>query len=215
RYPDTVAARPVDPEDDEPAGFLVSPGQYTVSLSKRVRGQTTELVSAKPFMVERLRDGALPPQADAAEFWAEISAFDRSVTATDMTLKQVQKRIELMDVAVARAAGGDPAALDNRLQAIRAEAQALDAMLNGNQARNALFERTQPTVRSRLGAIMTGLFGATYGPTQTHRDQFGYAQAEFEGIRDRLKTLSEATIPAFETELQAAGAPWVPGGALP
>jgi len=215
RYPDTSAASPLDLDGEEPAGFLVSPGQYTVSLSKRVRGQTTELVAARPFTVERLRDGALPPQADAAEFWAVISAFDRSVTATALTLADIQERIGLMEIAVARAAGGDPDALDNRLQSIRSEAQTLDAMLNGNQARNALFERTQPTVRSRLGTIMTGLFASTYGPTQTHRDQFGYAQAEFGMIRDRLKTLNESTIPAFEVELEAAGAPWVPGSRVP
>ncbi|MEL6528442.1 MAG: glycosyl hydrolase [Pseudomonadota bacterium] len=215
RYPATDAARPLGPDGDEPAGFLVSPGEYTVSLSTRVRGQTTELVAAKPFTVERLRDGALPVQADAAEFWAQISAFDRSVTATAQTLAEAQRKIGLLEIAVARAPGGDPTTLDNRLQAIRAEAFALDGMLNGNQARNALFERTRPTVRSRLGVIMTGLFGSTYGPTQTHRDQFGYAQAEFGGIRDRLTALMESTIPAFEAELEAVGAPWVPGSKIP
>ena len=215
RFPDTSAARPLGPDGDEPAGFLVSPGQYTVSLSKRVRGQTTELVGPQPFTVERLRDGALPVQADAAEFWATISAFDRSVTATALTLSEVEKKVGLMEIAVARATGGDPTTLDNRWQAIRNEFFALDEMLNGNQARNALYERTQPTVRSRLGIIMTGLFGSTYGPTQTHREQFAYAQADFGAIRNRLRTLTENTIPAFEAELEAAGAPWVPGSRLP
>ncbi|MEM6475434.1 MAG: glycosyl hydrolase [Pseudomonadota bacterium] len=215
RYPDTSVARPVRPGGDEPAGFLVSPGQYTVSLSKRVRGQTTELVAAKPFTVERLRDGAMPPQPDAAEFWAEIAEFDRSVTAIAMTLSEVEKKVGLLKIAASRATGGDPTALDNRWQAIQNEVYALDELLNGNQARNELAERTQPTVRSRLGRIMTGLFGSTYGPTQTHREQFGFAQAEYATIRDRLRTLTESTIPAFETELEAAGAPWVPGGKLP
>ncbi|MDJ0642674.1 MAG: glycosyl hydrolase [Erythrobacter sp.] len=215
RYPDTTAARPLGPDGEEPAGFLVSPGRYTVSLSKRVRGQTKELVGPQPFTVERLRDGALPVQADAADFWAAISAFDRSVTATALTLGEVENKVGLMEIAVARATGGDPTALDNRWQSIRNEVNILDGLLNGNQARNALFERTQPTVRSRLGTIMTGLFGSTYGPTQTHREQFGYAQAEFGAIRDRLRTLTESTIPAFEAELEAAGAPWVPGSRLP
>ncbi|WP_299297138.1 glycosyl hydrolase [uncultured Erythrobacter sp.] len=215
RFPDTTAARPLGPDGEEPAGFLASPGQYTVSLSKRVRGQTTELVAPQPFTVEQLRDGALPPQADAAEFWAAISAFDRSVTATALTLSELQRKVGLLEIAASRATRGDPTTLDNRLQAIRSEVFALDGMLNGNQARNELFERTQPTVRSRLGVIMTGLFGATYGPTQTHRDQFGYAQADFGAIRDRLRTLSESTVPAFEAELEAAGAPWVPGAKIP
>jgi photosystem II stability/assembly factor-like uncharacterized protein len=214
RYPDTSDARPAR-GSEEPSGFLVSPGQYTVSLSKRVRGQTTELVGPQPFTVEPLRSGALPVQPDAAEFWADVSRFDRSVTAVSRTLNEVERKVDLLAVAVTRTPGGDPTVLDNRLDAIRSEVNALDALLNGNQARNAISERTQPTVRSRLGRVMWGVSGSTYGPTQTHRDQLAYAQAEFGAIRDRLRTLTESTIPAFEAELQAAGGPWVPGGALP
>ncbi|KEO91485.1 hypothetical protein EH31_02115 [Erythrobacter longus] len=214
RFPSQSALTRMPGEDDDGSGFLVSPGQYTVSLSKRVRGVTTELVGPQAFNVERLRDGALPAQADASDFWAEISAFDRSVTAAAATLNDAQRRIDLMKVAVARA-GGDVTALDNRLTALRDEANALDAMMNGNQARNAIAERTQPTVRSRLGLVMMGVGASTYGPTQTHRDQFGYAQAEFASVRDRLRTLTESSIPAFEAELAAAGAPWVAGSALP
>ncbi|MEO1046104.1 MAG: glycosyl hydrolase [Pseudomonadota bacterium] len=215
RYPDMSVAAKTGPDEDEPTGFLVSPGQYTVSLSKRVRGQTTELVGPKPFTVARLRDGALPAKPDAAEFWAEIAQFDRSVSATAATLSSLEKKVGLLAVATERAQGGDPVVLDNRLQAIRNEVYALEALLNGNKARNELNERQLPTVRSRLGIVMTGLFASTQGPTQTHRDQLGYARSEFDAIRNRLRTLTENTIPAFEAELLAAGAPWVPGGKLP
>ena len=215
RLPNSSVARPTPAGEDEPSGFLVSPGEYTVSLSKRVRGQTTQLVGPKPFVVERLRDGALPPQADAAEFWDEIAAFDRSVTAASVTLDELKKKIGLLAIAAERAQAADPTALDNRLQAIRDEVNALDAQLNGDPARNALFERTQPTVRSRLGSIQTGVFASTYGPTQTHRDQFGFAQSEFGAIKDRLNALTQTAIPAFEAELSAAGAPFVPGAQIP
>ena len=215
RFPDSSIARPANPDGGEPSGYLVSPGQYTVELSKRVRGQTTQLVAPKPFAVEKLRDGALPPQEDAAEFWDQIAAFDRSVTAAASTLNDVQEKLGLLSIAVQRAQASNPTALDNRLQSIREEVNFLDAQLNGNPARNALAERTQPTVRSRLGAVQTGLFASTYGPTQTHRDQFAFAQAEFGGIRDRLRALTESAIPAFEAELLSADAPYVPGAELP
>jgi hypothetical protein len=215
RYPDTGPANPLQPGQDEPNGYLAAPGQYTVSLSKRVRGQTTELVGPQPFMVERLRDGALPAQPDTQAFWQDVAAFDRKVTAVAQSLDEVEKKIEFLDIAVARTPGGDPTTLDNRLSAIRGEAQTLDAMLNGNQARSAIYERTQPTVRSRLGFVMFGTSRSTYGPTQNHRDQLSYAKAEFDAVRDRLRTLREQTIPAFEAELEAAGAPWVPGAAIP
>ena len=186
-----------------------------MSLSKRVRGQTTELVGAQTFQVERLRDGALSPQPDASDFWEQIAEFDRSVTATHATLQSLDSKIALLATALERVTGGDPVALDTQWQSIRSEANALNEALNGNQARNVLWERTQPTVRSRLSKIMTGLSGNTYGPTQTARTQFAYAQSEFGTIRERTRILSDRTIPALEAELIAAGAPWIPGGAIP
>ncbi|MEL7541601.1 MAG: glycosyl hydrolase, partial [Pseudomonadota bacterium] len=215
RYPSQSAVAEGDNLEEEPSGFLVTPGEYTVSLSQRVRGQTSELVAPQSFTVRPLRDGALPPQADAAAFWAEVSAFDRSVTAVDVTTAELDGKINLLAVATERAAGGDPVRLENRWQAIRDEANAISELVSGNAARNAIYERTQPTVRSRLGVVLTGVGRSTYGPTQTHRDQLAFAKAEFDAIRQRLTTLTETTIPAFERELIAAGAPWVPGGQIP
>ncbi|MEO0576086.1 MAG: glycosyl hydrolase [Pseudomonadota bacterium] len=215
RYPRTSVVAIDDDAEEEPSGFLAAPGEYTVSLSKRVRGQTTELVAAQPFSVVPMVNASLPPQPDAAAFWNEVAAFDRSVTAADVTLTGLEEKITLLAKAKSRAAGGDPAALDDGWQAIREEANALANLLNGNRARNALAERTQPTVRSRLGRVMLGLSASTYGPTQTHRDQFQYAQTSFDAIRTRLSTLIDVTIPAFEADLLDADAPWVPGGKIP
>ena len=216
RYPLTDMVRPkTEDDDEEPSGFLVAPGEYTVSLSKRVRGETIQLVEAQPFTVERLRDGALPPQADAIEFWDEVATFDRRVTAAGVVLTELDEKINLLQIASQRITGGDPEALDNSWQAIRKEANELDELMNGNTARMALYERTVPTVRSRLGSVFIGLSNSTYGPTQTHREQFGYAQTEFEDIRTRLTTLAETTIPAFEAAIIEAGGPWVAGGKIP
>ncbi|MEM7662859.1 MAG: glycosyl hydrolase [Pseudomonadota bacterium] len=215
RYPNTTTVFVPEGQEDEPSGFLVSPGEYTVSLARRVRGVTTELVGPQSFSVNRLRDGALPPQPDATAFWDQVATLDRSVTAAGITLMELEPKIGLLKTAANRARGGDPVALDNGWQTIRDETNALSDMLNGNAARNTLFERTLPTVRSRLNVVLLGLGGSTYGPTQTHREQLSFAEAEFDTIRSRLTALVETTIPRFETELLDAGAPWVPGGKIP
>ena len=215
RFPDTGSVALGDNAEGEPSGYLVSPGTYTVSLSKRVRGVTTELVGPQTFEVERLRDGALPAQPDASEFWAEVSAFDRSVTAVSQTIGGLDEKISLLGLATQRALGDNPDTLDTRLQTIQTEANALKELVNGNPARNAIYERTQPTIRSRLGFVQTGVGRSTYGPTKTHRDQLAIAQSEFGAIEQRLSVLVETTIPAFEAALSEAGAPWVPGATLP
>jgi len=172
RYPSMSSVSVGDNQEEEPTGFLVAPGEYTVSLSKRVRGETVELIGPQSFNLERLREGALPAQPDASEFW-------------------------------------------NRWKSISDEVNALNELMNGNQARNSIYERTQPTVRSRLNFVLTGVARSTYGPTQSHRDQLAIAKSEFGAIRQRISTLTDTTIPSFETQLIAAGAPWVPGGKIP
>jgi len=216
RYPDrTVVSAPTGEDEDEPTGFLVAPGEYTVSLSKRVRGETTELVEAKPFMVERLRSGALPPQDDAIAFWAEVSAFDRTVTAAGALLGELDAKIGNLGIAAERAASNNPEALDDAWQALRNEANALDEIFNGNAAKNVIRERQVPTIRERLGNAMFGVSNSTYGPTQTHRDQFGYAKDDFDAFEERLAELANTAIPDFEDTLMEAGAPRVPGGKIP
>ena len=100
RYPYIASVALDDSLEEEPTGYLVAPGEYTVSMSKRVRGQTTELVGQKTFTVERLREGALPAQANASEFWAEVSEFDRASSV----------RAELAELVTQMVAAQAPAA---------------------------------------------------------------------------------------------------------
>lgn len=216
RYPDTTAVSlEADPESSG-SGYLVAPGNYTVALARYTGGEHQLLVESQPFKVKRLRDGALPgaPQAEVSAFWDRAAKLDRAVTASNVTLNEINVRIGLLKTASDRA-------LDNAIeltdgwQAIRAEANALDEMLNGNAARNVLAERTLPTVRSRLGSVLVGIGNATYGPTGTHREQLGFAENMHQDVRARLVTLMNDTLPAYEQLLASSGAPWVPGSPLP
>ncbi len=215
RYPDMSRLETGDNSSDDASGFLVAPGRYTVSMSKRVRGETTQLVGPQSFSVKPLRKGALPPQDDTFAFWADVAEFERSVRALGGTVSQLESRLGHLALATQRVSGGDPTELDNHWQSIADEVHSVSQIVNGNPARNAIYERTQPTIRSRLNFVLTGVERSTYGPTQSHRDQLAIAQSQFEAIGARVNTLKEDTIPAFEAELMAAGAPWVPGSKIP
>ena len=70
-------------------------------------------------------------------------------------------------------------------------------------------------MRSRLGSVLTGIGSSTYGPTGTHREQLQFAEEMHEEVRERLVTLMDETVPAYERLLANSGAPWVPGSPLP
>ncbi|QZD89211.1 glycosyl hydrolase [Qipengyuania aurantiaca] len=211
RYPNNISL-----SFGNPTGFMAPPGEYTVSLSQRIDGRTTELVGPQSFTVKPMRtERALPNQPDTADFWEDISRFSRSVIAADHTVDNLGKRVEQLGVAAQNARSGNPAELEADWLAIRNEYLALDAMVHGDAARNKLNERREATFLDRLQMVMWTVSGTSYGPTQTQRDELAYARADFEAFRSRVKVLVEQTIPAFERKLIAADAPWVPGSVIP
>ena len=217
RFPamEAVGTGPGYPNEDV-QGFLATPGTYTVSLSKVVRGETTELVPPQTFEVERLREGALPgaDMESVVAFWERLASLQRSTTAADEATEHLQKKVDDLKIALGRARAA-PAALDDQWRAIRTELNAITSELSGNQAMAVVGQEPPANVLSRIDKVLVGTGFSTYGPTETHRQTLEYAEADFEALRQRINTLTESTIPAFETALIDAGAPWTPGGIIP
>ncbi|NOX94155.1 MAG: glycosyl hydrolase [Alphaproteobacteria bacterium] len=217
RFPamDAVGTGPGFPDEDV-RGFLAVPGAYTVSLSKTVRGVTTELVSARAFQVERLREGALAGATprETVAFWERLSTLQRGVTAADQATNHIEEQIEKLQIALGRTRSA-PAELDTEWRAIRTELQDIIEMLNGNQAMAEVGQDTPTTIGSRLGRLLIGTSNSTYGPTPSHRQSLDYAEADFEAVRQRINALQQTTIPAFQAKLIESGAPWTPGGLIP
>ena len=217
RFPPTeaVGTGPGYPNEDL-QGFLAAPGTYTVSLSKIVRGETTELVSPQTFEVARLREGALQGAEleSVVAFWERLASFQRSVTAANQATDQLGAKVDALKVALGRARAA-PAELDNEWRAIRSELNAIVSALNGNQAMAVVGQDTPANISSRINKVMTGTAYSTYGPTQTHQQTLEYAETDFDNIRQRINTLAQTTIPNFEAALFEVGAPWTPGGTIP
>lgn len=202
--------------DDEHTGFLAAPGTYSVSLSKIVRGEITELAPAQDFEVERLREGALPGAEieGVTAFWERAGALQRSVTAANQTAEHLRARVDQLKEAIDRTRAA-PQTLDQDWRDIRTEMNAIISDLRGNQAMAAIGEEPPATVQSRIGKVLVGVSYSTYGPTGTHRETLRYAEEEFEAIRQRINSLREEEIPALETAILEAGGPWVPGAPVP
>ena len=217
RFPPMDAVTgPVEDPDDEPQGFLAAPGAYTVSLSKRVRGETVELAAPQPFTVERLREGALPgasPEATVA-FWERLSSLQRGVTASSQAAEHIEKRLDNLKIALGRTRAA-PDALDAQWASMRTELHEIVEILSGNQAMAEVGQDPPANVQSRLGKVMIGTGQSTYGPTPTHTTTLDLAEADFEIVRTRLNALQQTAIPAFEAALIEAGGPWTPGGLVP
>jgi len=203
------------PNDDH-EGFLAAPGAYTVTLSQRVDGETTDLAGPHDFTVERMRTGALQgaPLEEVTAFWDRLARMQRSVTGANERLGELEKKMESLRKAIAQTRDA-PTELRDGWLAARTQMQELDALLNGNQAQQEMGVTMPATVTSRLDAVLTGTSYSTYGPTPTHLEQMQYAEEEYADIRNRLNALADEDIPALEAQIIAADGPWVPGMSVP
>ena len=79
---------------------------------------------------------------------------------------------------------------------------------------NEVGEEIGPNITNRLGKVLTGIGSSTYGPTTTHRNVLGYAEADFDEVLESITAL-QADIVNFEIALINAGGPWIAGGDIP
>ena len=217
RYPALSAiVEPPRPEGRQPVGVMASPGEYTVTLSKEIAGQTTDLSEPNSFTVERMYKGALdgadPEQVVA--FWKDLADLQGRIGAASRTLRIALDRMDLLQTALARTTDA-PGALDTEFHELKQVLHTLDVKLNGNRSKSQVGEKNDPTINQRLYTAISGTMSSTYGPTPLHKRSMEIAVDEFADFRSALEEILEKRLPAFEKALQDAGAPWVKGQPIP
>ena len=195
-------------------GFLASPGTYTVTLVKRINGETTELAGPQSFEVVPLRKGALKGAsiAEREAFRKEIEALQSDVGATNYTMENSMKRVTAMQKALARSEQSSPE-LYQQLRQAKMDLKAIQKEMYGSPAKDEIGERNDPTVQSRMRTGYRALSN-TYGPTDTHRNTLAIAKKQLVGVKEKLSTVS-SLMPQLEQTLRALGAPWIEGQPLP
>ncbi|MBT7399983.1 MAG: glycosyl hydrolase, partial [Bacteroidetes Order II. Incertae sedis bacterium] len=192
RYPSPQAVTSADASSTA-SGMLAQPGQYTVTMSKRIDGVVTELSAPQSFDVVPLREGALPgaSHADVAAFFrAYENAVGRN-SVLDASLSEAMDTITKMEIALSRATGGT-GDLDSRIHDAKQGLLNLRADVYGPPARQEPGERVAPTVGSRLSVLDIGLVTSTYGPTQTHKEQLQIVNEHLAGFESTLSVINES-----------------------
>lgn len=208
--PQNAVTGPAD--DDE--GVMAIPGTYTATLYRRVNGAVSQLAEPVSFELAAIREGALPGAGHTASaaFTQQVSAAMKQASAARASLDDLRKNLGLMRTALNRTPANTEA-LEATYESIRTELEAITNELRGLQSRQGM-GASPATVSSRLQYASSAGWGS-YGPTQQHREQFGYALEGLAEMTSRITTLTEETVPAFQAALLEAGAPWTPGSTLP
>jgi photosystem II stability/assembly factor-like uncharacterized protein len=195
-------------------GIMVTPGDYTVTLVKRVDGETIVLQEPKGFKVVPMYNGTLKRKSfdEMNAFREEVYNFQQDLTATNLEMSNSLKLVDAMK----RAAYKSSRVSDDLLQKIntaRITLFAIEKELRGNKIKGEIGERSNPTPNdaNRIGRMA---LSNTYGPTGNHKAALNRAKKQLSGIKSQLQNVTSNVFPTLEQALKKAGAPWIEGQGL-
>jgi photosystem II stability/assembly factor-like uncharacterized protein len=192
-----------------PQGSLVMPGQYTVSLARKINGATTPLPGAQSFQVtaEGTENMSAADRTALAQFQGKVSRLQRAVTGALDAANTTKTQLGLMKRAAQDAPGGN----QNLIDEVKALDKKTDEILQALRGGRELSDIPPPSINQRVNAIAQRIRLSALRPTQTQTEQYNIAAEEFKTVMAKLKTLLETELPKLEKSLEAAGAPWTPG----
>ena len=220
RYtPPAISAAPARPsaDPDLPEGFagrgpqgpLVMPGKYSVTMAMRVRGVVTPMPGTQSFAVvvegrEKMTDAE---RVELVAFQRQLSDLQRSVGGANEVATATKTRIGFLK----RAANEAPVANQQFINQAKQYDDEINDIINKLRGGRENTDTPPPSISSRVSIVADTVRLSTIKPTQTQIDQYNLSNAEFKPVLARLRKLVEVDLPAFEKQLEAAGAPLTPG----
>jgi hypothetical protein len=185
------------------------PGKYTVTIALRVNGVTTPVAGQQSFNVTvEGRENMAPAELQAlSDFQRKVAALQRAVAASVESANETKARIGLLKRSA------EEAPVDNSKLVARSEAldNEIDSIINALRGGRENTDTPPPSINSRVGYVAERIRLSTVRPSQTQLAQYELANSEFQPVLARLRKLVDADMTAFQKELDAAGAPLVPG----
>ncbi len=193
-------------------GPLAMPGTYSATLVKEVGGEFSELAGPTAFNVVPLYGESMTEgqQKEALALQEKALDLERAVRGAQGVLRDVQDRLDHVRQAVTEVPDVSTDLL-KKVDELQKTLQSIKDRLNGDSTLSSRYEPSPPSISGRMRTVMSGLTSVTTAPTQTVREQYGYAADEFEVVLGELRQAASKDLLDLEGQLDAAGAPWTPG----
>ena len=195
-----------------PAGPLVVPGTFTVTLAKKVDGVMTQLGEPRKFTVESLGLASLEEKDKKAllAFQEKAGKLQRAMMGAGGAAEEALKNIQYMKKALLDTPKADPK-LGARVREVEMRIQEAMRILFGDFTVRRRSEAAAPSLMDRVSAQL----GSTVPITATVKNDYDIAADGFGKVLDDLRAAIEVDLKKLGDELEAAGAPWTPGRGLP
>jgi len=193
-----------------PAGALVAPGKYTVTMAKRVDGVLTPLPGSESFEVVPEGVSTREDRLALAEFQERLARLQKALAAAEQSATESRTRLE----AIRRAIDATPALppkLREEARVVEKRLGEISRSLRGDTVMRARNEATRISISERVQAVSGSLRQTTARPPRAAMENYQIASDDLAVEIPKLRRLVETDIRALEKQLDAAGAPPTPG----
>jgi hypothetical protein len=216
RYPASepvnLSPKPPGPFGEGPMGPMVASGSYTVQMSKRVRGEVTDLGAPMTFRTTPLGTASAPAayRDEIVAFQKKTAELYRAVLGSNRALSEAMTRVKHLKKAIDDTPGA-PAALAGQVRALESAFKDVKLELTGNATVASRKEPTAPSILGRVSRIVMGQWSSSSRPTGTNQDAYRFTAEAFRPLLANLRKLVEEDLAKLEADVEAAGGPWTPG----
>ncbi len=188
------------------AAALISPGTYSVALSKVVKGEWEDLGTSESFEVKPL----YPKKYTAAQREA-LHVFQQQVYDLGKAIRQVNEELEgaidktkRMQNALIKYPSSQ---MDLYQQAnqLQNKLQDFEMILNGNDLMVEKMELIPPSISSRLNRVKWNFYNTTEQPMEADRENYKIAKKDFEVLKGQVLEVLEKELKVLEEKLETKG----------
>lgn len=197
-------------------GPLAVPGTYTVEAAQRMDGEISPLAEPMSFEVVAVIEPSLERQdrQDTLEFQLALGELQRRVFGAARKLEESLDQLEDMKAAI-KSSRKVELELYEQARGLELRLESLSLQLTGDELKSRKSQTAKRSISERIQTALYGTLGQSYGPTQTHRDQFTIAESQFEAMEGELRQAIETDLKELATTLDEAGVAWTSGRAIP
>ena len=205
-----TSTAPLTDKESKDRGLMALPGTYTATLFKRVDAKVTPLSETVSFELQPIYQGALEGASyeEIAAYSNDVSSAQKRALSSTTVLMQLKDTMALLRTAIDRTPS-NVAKLEAQFAAIQDEINEVNRAFYGLKSRDKMGIKPA-NIMSRLRYARSAL-GSSYGPTQQHKDQLGYAQNSLDSVVTRISTLQNTAVPKLQQAVLDAGGPWTAG----
>ena len=209
-YPDKTGIR-ITGRNSNRRTTLATPGNYSVTLAKKIDGIVTNLTEPKSFEVIPLGKGALKGKSydEINSFRKDYHGFAQDLKATNTKLSNNMKLLDAMKLALNKSENVNTD-LYSRVRKLKENLLSIDKELSGDKTKAEIGEPSDPNANSRSNMYASILSNSTYGPTEHHIEMFNNSKKRLDRVKVKLKDI-EPSIDQLLSDLKDAGAPWIEG----